>query len=117
MRHYLLVALLFSLTLRAADPECPPPLSKDDARRILVAMTYGEISVVAVIQGINAKKVAAPTLALVLALAKRDGVFQNVQLDLYYDRDIGWFGYESTPKSFRVWTRDGYRELNSLNTW
>ena len=60
---------------------------------------------------------AAPTLAFVLGLAKRDGVSKDVHLDLYYDHDLGWFSYETTPKGVRVWTRDGCREFKALNTW
>ena len=55
--------------------------------------------------------------ALILALAKRDGAFRDLRLDVYYDRDLGWFSYESTPKQFRVWTRDGYREIKAGVGW
>ena len=104
MRH-LNRALLLPLATRAANP--PPVLTKDEARRILEAMEWREVNVIAVVQGINDAKIAAPTLAFILALAKRDGVF----------RDLGWFSYESTPKQFRVWTRDGYREIKAGVGW
>ena len=112
--NLLLAAFVIPLTLRAADP---PPLTKDDARRILEAMEWRDVNVIAVVQGLNEQKVAAPTLALVLALAKRDGAFSDVKLNVYYDRDLGWFSYESTPKEFRIWTRDGYREIKAGNPW
>ena len=110
----LLVIAALPFTLRA-DP--PPPLTKDDARRILEAMEWREVKVIAVVEGVNEQKISAPTLAFVLALAKRDGAFRDLRLNLYYDRDIGWFSYESTPQQFRVWTRDGYREIKAGLGW
>jgi len=113
MRHLILLAvLLLPCTLLAADP-APPALTKDDARRILEAMDWRDVNVIAVVDGLSEKKVVAPTLALVLALAKRDGNYQDLRLELYYDRDLGWFSFESTPKLFRIWTRDGYREIKA----
>jgi hypothetical protein len=29
---------------------------------------------------------------------------RTYKVDLYYDRDLGWFAYESGPELFRVWT-------------
>ena len=115
MRALLLLAtLVLPLTLRAAEQ---PPLSKDEARRILEAMEWREVKVIAVVEGVNEQKISAPSLAFVLALAKRDGAFRDLRLNLYYDRDLGWFSYESTPKEFRVWTRDGYREIKAGLGW
>ncbi len=119
MRHPFLIlaafaTLLSAPALRAAEPAPnPPPLTKEDARLILEAMDWRDVNVVAVVQGVNEKKVVAPTLALVLALAKRDGDYRDLKLDLYYDRDLGWFSYESSPKLFRIWTRNGYREIKA----
>jgi hypothetical protein len=114
MRYLLLIAtILLPLTLRAAEPPPIPPLSKDDVRRILEAMEWREVNVIAVIQGVNEQKVAAPSLAFILALARRDGAYKDLRLDLFYDRDLGWFSYESSPKLFRIWTRDGYREIKA----
>ncbi len=107
-------ALISSPGLRAADAvPYPPPLTKEEARLILEAMDWRDVNVVAVVEGINEKKVVSPTLALVLALAKRDGDYRDLKLDLYYDRDLGWFSFESSPKLFRIWTRNGYREIKA----
>ena len=112
--NLLLAAFVIPLTLRAADP---PPLTKDDARRILEAMEWREVKVIAVVEGVNEQKISAPTLAFVLALAKRDGKFCDLRLNLYHDRDLGWFSFESTPQQLRVWTRDGYREIKAGIGW
>jgi len=66
---------------------------------------------IAVINGLNREKIAAPSLCHPLAFARRDNRWQDLKVDLYYDRDLGWFAYESGPELFRVWTRDGYREI------
>ena len=113
MRYLLLlVTLVLPFTLRATEPP-PPAFTKDDAKHILESMDWREVNVIAVVQGVNEQKVAAPTLAFVLALAKRDGNYKDLRLDVYYDRDLGWFTFESTPKLFRIWTRDGYREIKA----
>lgn len=91
----------------------PPPLTHEDAQRILEAMEWREVNVIAVVQGINDAKVTAPTVAFVLALARRDAAYRDLRLNVFYDRELGWFTYESTPKQFRVWTREGYREIKA----
>lgn len=99
---------------QAAEPPPPPlPLTKPDAKRILEAMEWRDVTIIAIVEGVNEAKITAPTLCYVLALAKRDGNFQDLKLNVFYDRDLGWFTYESSPKLFRIWTRDGYREVKA----
>ena len=111
-----LAAVLLTLAalispLLAAEP---PPLTREDARRILEAMEFREVNVIAVVQGVNDQKlITAPSVALVLAFGKRDTAFSDLKMNVLYDRELGWFTYESTPKLFRVWTRDGYREIKA----
>jgi len=98
-------------SINAAD--LVPPLTKDDARRVLEAMEWREVNVIAVVQGVNEQKVTAPSLAMVLAFGRRDGEYRDLKMDLFYDQDLGWFAFESTPKMFRLWTRNGYREIKA----
>src|SRR5687767_9257808 len=113
----LLFILITLLPCIAAEPEGPPPFTKDDARRILVAQEWRDIRVIAVVQGVSAAKVASPSLSHALALAQRDGRWTDLKFDVFYDRDLGWFTYESSPQGFRVWTREGFREITQRLGW
>src|SRR5262245_25791765 len=104
-------------TVALAQPELPPEFTKDDARRILVAQDWQNITVIAVINGVSRDKVASPSLSHVLALAYRDSKWQDLKFDVYFDRDLGWFTYESGNAMFRIWTRDGYREIERRLGW
>lgn len=117
MRSPALLLLSALLPLTAFAQEAPPPLSKLEAQRILEAMEYREVTVIAVVQGVNDQKVTGPSLAFVLAMAKRDTVFSDLKVNLYHDRDLGWFTYESTPKAYRIWTKNGYREFRAGVGW
>ena len=104
-------------TVALAQPDQTPELTKDDARRILAAQDWQNITVIAVINGVSRDKVASPSLAHVLALAHRDSKWQDIKFDVYYDRDLGWFTYESSDGKFRIWTREGYREIERRLGW
>jgi hypothetical protein len=104
-------------TVALAQPEPPPEFTKDDARRILAAQDWENITIVAVVNGVSHDKVASPSLSHALALAYRDGKWHDLKFDVYYDRDLGWFTYESYNDRFRIWTRDGYREIERRLGW
>jgi len=107
-----LATLATLATVSLADDAIPvPECTKDDVRRILRAQDWTDVNVIAVINGLNREKIAAPSLCHILAFGRRDGRWQDLKVDLYYDRDLGWFAYESSPELFRVWNRDGYHEL------
>jgi hypothetical protein len=116
LRSNIFLPVLFSALVylcpaaRAAEapiPEC----TKEDVRRILLAQDWTNVNVIAVVNGLTRDKVAAPSLCHVLAIARRDNRWQDLKIDLYYDRDLGWFTYESGAELFRIWTRNGYREI------
>lgn len=111
--------LLLSLvaTVALAQPDLIPEFTKDDARGILVAQDWQNITVIAVINGVSREKVASPALSHALALGYRDGKWQDLKFDVYYDRDLGWFTYENGNARFRIWTRDGYREIEPRLGW
>lgn len=104
-------------TVALAQPDQTPEFTKDDARRILVAQDWQNITVIAVINGVSRDKVASPSLSHVLALAYRDSKWHDLKFDVYYDRDLGWFTYESGDLGFRIWNRDGYREIERRLKW
>ena len=111
-RSALVLALILVSVARAAFAADPiPECTKDDVRRILLAQEWTNVNVVAVVNGINREKIASPSLCHALAFGSRRGRWQDLKVDLYYDRDLGWFSYESSPELFRVWNRDGYREI------
>jgi hypothetical protein len=104
-------------TVALAQPDPAPEFTKDDARRILAAQEWENITVVAVVNGVSREKVASSSLSHALALAYRDGKWQDLKFDVYYDRDLGWFTYECANAKFRIWTRDGYREIERNIGW
>jgi len=104
-------------TVAFAQPEPTPEFTKDDARRILAAQDWQNITVIAVINGVSREKVASPALSHALALAYRDGKWQDLKFDVYFDRDLGWFTYENGDAKFRIWSRDGYREIERRIGW
>ena len=115
-RPIALAFALLSLSLNAAIN--PPPLSKIDAEAILTAQQYKTINVIAIVDGVSVAKVASPALTHVLALAWRDGKWADLHFDVYYDRELGWFTYERCDRMYRIWTRDGYREIKpSVTGW
>lgn len=117
MRTPTLFMLLTATVALAAQPEPTPEFTKDDASRILAAQDWRNITIVAVINGVSRDKVASPSLSHALALAYRDGKWQDIKFDAYFDRDLGWFAYESGDSKFRIWTRDGYREIERRIGW
>jgi hypothetical protein len=109
-----LAFLLLPLSLTAAVD--PPLLGKDEAEAILNAQQYKSITVIAVVNGVSVAKVASSSLSHVLALAWRDGKWADLHFDVYYDRELGWFTYERCDRMYRIWTRDGYREIRPSST-
>jgi hypothetical protein len=106
------LAALFTVALGRAEDALPvPECTKEDARKIFLAQEWTDVNVIAVINGVNKEKIASPSLCHVLGMARRDGSWHELKSDLYFDRDLGWFAYESGAELFRIWTRDGYREI------
>ena len=112
MRLPFLLPLLAATALAAPEPV--PEFTREDARGILVAQEWRDITIIAVVNGVSREKIASPSLSHALALARRDGKWHDLKFDVYYDRALGWFTYESTSEMFRVWNRDGYREIKAV---
>ena len=110
----LLLAVVLTSTAFAADP---PVLRRADAKKILEAMEWREVTIVTIQQGINSKGEAAPIYANVVALGKRDSKNQNVVQTMFYDEEYGWYFYELLEKGARLWTTDGFREIRPWGTW
>lgn len=93
----------------AAPP--PEPLAKEDAQKTLIAMGWDRVQVVAIVDGVHQQGVASLSCATAIGLGRRDGHEQNFVQSFFYDRDLGWFYYESDAGRLRLWNRDGYREI------
>jgi hypothetical protein len=101
----------------ARGAESPPLLERDDAKRILEAMNWTDVTIVVVRQGVDAKGVAAPILATVYAFGRMQGQHRNICQTLYYDREWDWHSLEMSDKGARLWNRNGYREIKPWGTW
>lgn len=95
----------------------PPNLTRADAKRILEAMDWKGINIVAVRQGVSAKSEVAPIFATVIALAARDNQSEQVCQTLVFDEELGWHHLDMQAKAARIWNKDGYRELRVWTTW
>lgn len=79
-------------------------------------MNWKEVTVIAVLQGVDAKGNAAPIYATVIALGTREGRHQSIFQTLYFDQTYGWFWYEAGDKAVRIWSRAGYQEIRPWTT-
>lgn len=109
-RLFLSLSLAFLLPRLACALE-PVPLAKDDAVRTLLAMGYDRVKVVAIVDGVHQKKVASLSCATVIGLGRRDGCDQEIVQSFFYDRDLGWFYFETVEGRMRIWNRDGFQEF------
>jgi len=100
--------LFLSQLARAAEPF---PFDKADAVRTLIAMGYERVKVVAIVDGVHTKKVASLSCATVIGLGRRGGHDCEIVQSFFYDRDLGWFFYETLDGIMRIWNREGYREV------
>ncbi len=108
----LFLSLLFVLLLpHLACALEPAPLEKDDAVRTLLAMGYDRVKVVAIVDGVHQKKVASLLCTTVIGLGRRDGCDQEIVQSFFYDRDLGWFYFETVEGRMRIWNRDGFQEF------
>ena len=106
-----LASVSLLLSLATAFAAVPDPLEKADAQRILIAMGYDRVQVVAIVDGVHQSGVASHSCVTVLGLGRRFGHDLPISQSFFYDRDLGWFFYEGEPSCMRVWNRDGYREF------
>jgi hypothetical protein len=114
-RALLLLFLLFAVRpLHAFEP---PLLSRADAHRILEAMAWTEITIVAIRQGVNPSGTAAPIFATIIGFGKNAGKNRGFTECLYYDRELDWHALELAERGARVWNKDGYREIKPWATW
>ena len=112
--HSLILAATLIATPCFAEP---PDLDRGDAKKILEAMEWKEVNVIAIRQGLNEKGEPAPIYATILGFAYRDGKNQQVAQTVVFDKEIGWHHLALQEKSARIWTKDGYREIKVWTTW
>jgi hypothetical protein len=106
--RFLVFLLLAACFVSAAEPE---PLEKADAAMILQAMDWERVQVVAIVNGVHQKGVGSLACATVIGLGRRDGGDREIVQSFFYDRDLGWFFFETAQGKMRIWNRDGYREV------
>jgi hypothetical protein len=112
--HRLFLALSVAFVLpRLATALEPAPLEKDDAVRTLLSMGYDRVKVVAIVDGVHQKKVASMSCATVVGLGRRNGCDEEIVQSFFYDRDLGWFYFETVEGRMRIWNRDGFQEFTS----
>src|SRR5438128_2476719 len=112
-----IVALSFVLAsiVAAARLSAAPdvkPLDKAMAAKIITSAGYGDVVVVAVIQGAAIGRGGSLAVGengcTVLGIGRLEGKVKEIQEIFFYDTDLGWFFYRYDEKTgderFRVWT-------------
>jgi hypothetical protein len=110
------LAALFFLAVSALAGD-PPQLARADAKRVLEAMDWKEVTVVAIRQGVDAKERPQPICATVLGLGTLNGKHQSINQTMFFDSELGWHVLDLDAKHARIWTKDGYREIAPWATW
>ena len=116
-RIALLVICLWTMLAGSASAFEPPPLEKVDAKRILEAMDWTEVTVISVRQGVDARGAAAPIYATVVGLGKLRGEHHSICQTLFYDKDLDWHFLEIGDKAARLWNRSGCQEIKPWALW
>jgi hypothetical protein len=107
--------ILLALMTSALAMEIPP-MEKEDVRATLESMGWKEVTVVAMLQGVDEKGTAAPIYSTVIALGTKEGRHQAIRQTLYYDKQYGWFIYELGDKKALIWSKAGYQEIQPWTT-
>ncbi len=110
----LLLLIVVARPLHAFEP---PPLARPDAQRILEAMSWTEITIVAIRQGVNGQGDAAPIFATVIGFGKSAGKNRGFTETLYYDRELDWHALELADRGARIWNKNDYQEIKPWATW
>lgn len=116
-RVIVLLACWWMILVSSASAIEPPPLEKIDAKRIMEAMDWTEVTVIAVRQGVDARGTVAPIYATVVGLGKLNGEHHSICQTLYYDKDLDWHFMEVRDKSARLWNRNGCQEIKPWGLW
>ena len=95
----------------------PPVLEKPDAKRIMEAMEWTEVTVITVRQGVDAQGAVAPIYATVIGLGLLHGEHRSISQTLYYDKDWDWHFLQLGDKGARVWNRNGCQEIKPWGLW
>ena len=107
-----LLALAATLLLAATLPAAVEPrsLDKAEAEKILLAMDYDRVVVVAIVEGVHQKGISSLNCATVIGLGRRNAKDVEIVQSFYFDRELGWFYYELVPGKMRIWNQVGYSE-------
>lgn len=93
-------------------------LSKSDATTILTNMGYKNLNLVAVINGIGAMGMGAfssPNTAMAIGYAEQGGKGTAFHETFFYDKDIGWFFFQTNDASttMKVWATKGFLDVKA----
>ena len=95
----------------------PLPLDKVDAQHIMESMSWTEVTIIAIRQGVDAKGAVAPIYATVVGVGLLRGEHHSINQTLVYDKDLDWHFLELRDKGARVWNKNGYQEIKPWATW
>ena len=98
----------------AADP---PPLEKTDAQRIMEAMDWTEVTIIAVRQGVAANGMVAPIYGTIVGLGTLHGEHHSINQTIYYDKDLDWYALELGERSARLWNKTGFQPIKPWGLW
>lgn len=110
------IALVVLALVNSAFAFEVPSLEREDAKATLESMGWKEVTVVAVLQGVDDRGTAAPIYSTVMALATRDGHHQGLRQTFFFDKQYGWFFYELGEKKARIWSKAGFQEIVPWST-
>ena len=106
--YAILASLCLALPALGIDP---PTLTKAEAKKLLEVMEWRDPIVVTIRAGISSKGEVAPIYSTIVGFATRDARAHLIQQTVHFDAEYGWFLYEISEKTARVWTKDGFREI------
>jgi hypothetical protein len=125
MNHSIIrnISVIVAVALNACSPSAQSTetkqLEKTDATKLLGTMGYTDVTVAAVIHGQHRRgdmqhpPMSGDSLATIIAMGKLKGSPQQIEQNVFYDKDIGWFFYELTNAELRLWTVSGYKAITS----
>ncbi|EDY17658.1 hypothetical protein CfE428DRAFT_4697 [Chthoniobacter flavus Ellin428] len=95
----------------------PPPLEKSDAQRIMEAMDWTDVTVLAIRQGVDAHGATAPIYATVVGLGTFQGRHHSICQTVYYDKDLDWYFLDIHDQSARLWNKNGCQDIKPWGLW
>jgi hypothetical protein len=80
-------------------------------------MSWTDVNIIAIRQGVDANGMAAPIYATVVGLGSFKGEHHSISQTLVFDKDLDWHVLVLTERSGQVWNKNGYREIKPWAQW